>query len=110
MSHFDFLMRKIANKTVTVGVIGLGYVGLPLAVTFALKNISVIGFEKSGKKADAMNNGENYIGDVKDEDLVAVVKETKKLIATTDFSRIKECDAVIICVPTPLDKFKKINK
>ncbi len=47
------------------------------------------------------------IGDVKDEDLVSVVEETKKLTATTDFSRIKECDAVIICVPTPLDKFKK---
>jgi UDP-N-acetyl-D-glucosamine dehydrogenase len=107
MSHFNSIINKITDKTVTVGVIGLGYVGLPLAVTFALKNISVIGFEKSEKKANAVNEGKNYIGDIKDEDLVSVVKNTKKLTATTDFARIKECDAVIICVPTPLDKFKK---
>lgn len=107
MSYFDSMMKKVVDKTVTVGVIGLGYVGLPLAVTFALKGVSVIGFEKSAKKADDVTNAKNYIGDVKDEDLVTVVKETMKLTATIDFSRIKECDAVIICVPTPLDKFKK---
>lgn len=107
MTHYESLMEKISGKTVSVGVIGLGYVGLPLAVTFARNGVSVIGFEKSEKKASAVNNAQNYIGDVKDDDLVRVVRETKKLSATTDFTRIKECDAVIICVPTPLDKFKK---
>jgi len=99
-------MKKIADKSLFVGVIGLGYVGLPLAVIFARKGISIVGFEKSAKKVEAVNAGKNYIGDIKDEDLAAVVS-AKKLGATTDFSRIAECDAVIICVPTPLDKFKK---
>jgi len=99
-------MKKIADKTVTVGIIGLGYVGLPLAVSFARKGVVVLGFEKSEKKAVAVNGGKNYIGDIKDEELAAVVSN-KKLSATTDFTRLGECDAFIICVPTPLDKFKK---
>ena len=107
MSDFEIIIKKIENNTEVVGVIGLGYVGLPLAVSFAKKDVQVLGFEKSSKKAEAVNAGKNYIGDIKDEDLSRVVKETKKLSATTDFSRIKECDAVIICVPTPLDHFKK---
>lgn len=106
MSNYETIMKKIADKSVVIGVIGLGYVGLPLAVTFAKKGVSIIGFEKSVKKADAVNAGKNYIGDVKDEDLTAVIS-AKKLNATTDFTRITECDAIIICVPTPLDKFKK---
>ena len=101
------LLKKIADKSVKIGIIGLGYVGLPLAVTFARNGVNVLGFEKSAKKAEAVNNAQNYIGDVADEDLTKVVFEIKRLSATTDFSRIKECDAVIICVPTPLDKFKK---
>ncbi|MCG8453870.1 MAG: nucleotide sugar dehydrogenase [Spirochaetales bacterium] len=100
------ILKKIEENTVVVGVIGLGYVGLPLAVTFARQGLNVLGFEKSQEKADKVNRGENYIGDITDEDLRSVV-ETKTLLATTDFSRIKECDAAIICVPTPLDKFKK---
>jgi UDP-N-acetyl-D-glucosamine dehydrogenase len=100
-------MQKISDKTVTIGVIGLGYVGLPLAVTFAQNSVSVLGFEKSQKKADAVNRGENYIGDITGGELIKVVTETKRLSATTDFSRIKECEALIICVPTPLDVFKK---
>ncbi|MDR2410595.1 MAG: nucleotide sugar dehydrogenase [Bacteroidales bacterium] len=100
-------MQKISNKTVHIGVIGLGYVGLPLAVTFARNGVTVLGFEKSAKKAEAVNSAQNYINDVSDGDIITVVKETKRLSATTDFSRIKDCDVVIICVPTPLDKFKK---
>jgi UDP-N-acetyl-D-glucosamine dehydrogenase len=107
MLYTESILKKIADKTVVVGVIGLGYVGLPLAVTFARKGIMVLGFEKSREKMEAVNAAHNYIRDVKDKDLSVVVKETKKFSATTDFSRIKECDAVIICVPTPLDKFKK---
>jgi UDP-N-acetyl-D-glucosamine dehydrogenase len=89
-----------------VGIIGLGYVGLPLAVSFARKGISVLGFEKSEKKAQAVNDGRNYIGDVDDAELARLVREGR-LSATTDSARIAECDAIIICVPTPLDKFKK---
>jgi UDP-N-acetyl-D-glucosamine dehydrogenase len=107
MSNSEIILRKASDKTITIGVIGLGYVGLPLAVAFARNGVTVIGFETSEKRATAVNVGQNYIGDVQDTDFIAVVKKTKKLTATTDFSRIGECDAVIICVPTPLDKFKK---
>ncbi len=106
MSDFDSIMGKIANDSVRVGIMGLGYVGLPLAVAFAKKNIQVLGFEKSATKAGAVNACKNYIGDIKDEDFIAVTG-SGKLSATTDFSRIGECDALIIAVPTPLDKFKK---
>jgi UDP-N-acetyl-D-glucosamine dehydrogenase len=101
------ILKKISDKSVKIGIIGLGYVGLPLAVTFARNDVLVLGFEKSAQKTEAVNKARNYIGDVTDADLERVVVETKKLSATIDFSRIKECDAVIICVPTPLDKFKK---
>jgi len=107
VSNYEQLLKKIFDKTVKIGVIGLGYVGLPLAVTFARNGVDVLGFEKSEGKAKAVNSGQNYIGDITDSDLLKVVSETKKLSATTDFLRINECDAVIICVPTPLDKFKK---
>jgi len=101
------ILAKISDKTVKIGVIGLGYVGLPLAVTFARCGVEVLGFEKSERKANSVNTAQNYIGDVADSDLATVVRETKKLSATVDFSRLRECDAIIICVPTPLDKFKK---
>lgn len=107
MNSTDKFLEKISNKTVKVGIIGLGYVGLPLAVTFACNGITVLGFEKNPEKAKAVNKAENYINDVTDNDLIQAVSETRKLSATTDFSRISECDAIIICVPTPLDKYKK---
>ncbi len=103
---YESLLEKIKNNTVIIGVLGLGYVGLPLAVTFALKGIKVIGFEKSLEKAELVNAGNNYIGDVRDKDLKKVAAGSL-LEATDDFSRISECDAVLICVPTPLDRFKK---
>jgi UDP-N-acetyl-D-glucosamine dehydrogenase len=106
MNLKDRLLETIASKKVVVGVIGLGYVGLPLAVSFAKKGVKVLGFEKSLKKAQAVNEGRNYIADIEDGDL-AQVREKGYLSATTDFSRIAEADAVIICVPTPLDKYKK---
>lgn len=105
-TNFEKIMEKIKLNKVVVGVLGLGYVGLPLAVAFAKKGIKVIGFEKTAKKAELVNAAKNYIGDVKDEELKLSV-DNKNLEATTDFSRIKECDAIMICVPTPLDKFKK---
>jgi len=106
MNIHEIIMNKIAEKTVIVGIIGLGYVGLPLAVSFAYKGIKVIGFEKSEKKTLAVNEGRNYIADIADVEFKEAW-EVGRLRATTDFSRINEVNAIIICVPTPLDKYKK---
>lgn len=101
------LLEKISNNNEVVGVIGLGYVGLPLAVNFAEAGVHVIGFDKNPEKVNKINNGDNYIKDIRDAALRKVVVDTITLTATTDFTRIKECDALLICVPTPLDKFRK---
>ena len=100
------LLSKIKTNRETIGIVGLGYVGLPLAVNFAEAGIKVIGFDKSQEKVDKINSGENYIGDIRDAVLREVVDKVK-LQATTDFTKMKACDALIICVPTPLDKFRK---
>lgn len=106
MSQANSLVQKITSNTETVGIIGLGYVGLPLAVNFAQAGIKVIGFDKSQIKVEKINHGENYIKDIRDAVLREVVGNIT-LQATTDFTLIKECDALMICVPTPLDKFRK---
>lgn len=106
MTQYNKLFEKIKNNSETIGIIGLGYVGLPLAVGFAEVNIDVIGFDKSISKVNKINNGENYIKDVRDSSLRNVVDKVK-LKATNDFSLISLCDVLLICVPTPLDKFKK---
>jgi UDP-N-acetyl-D-glucosamine dehydrogenase len=97
------LKQKILNKTAVLGVIGLGYVGLPLAVEKAKSGYKVIGFDIQQGKIDLVNKGVNYIGDVINEDLNTIV-QSGKLIATSDFSIISQLDCVSICVPTPLDK------
>lgn len=107
MNNKEILLNKIENNEEVVGIIGLGYVGLPLAVNFAEAGVKVIGFEKSTEKANLVNSGTNYIGDIRDAVLREVVIEKLTLEATTDSSRMKECDALIIAVPTPLDKFRK---
>lgn len=96
------LLRKIANHEIVAGVVGLGYVGLPLAVEKAKAGFKTIGFDVQEEKVDHVNQGHNYIGDVVNADLAALVKKGM-LSATTDFSFIKEVDFVAICVPTPLD-------
>ncbi|MDD4428552.1 MAG: nucleotide sugar dehydrogenase, partial [Paludibacter sp.] len=106
MNHKPQLLSKIAANHEVVGIIGLGYVGLPLAVNFAEAGIKVIGFDKNQQKVDKINHGDNYIKDIRDAVLRKVVEDIT-LTATTDFSRIRECDALLICVPTPLDRFKK---
>lgn len=98
----ETLLKKINNQSLIAGVVGLGYVGLPLAVEKAKAGFKTIGFDVQKSKVDMVNNGHNYIGDVVDEDLEKLVKEGK-LSASTDFSRIREVDFVAICVPTPLD-------
>jgi len=106
MTYASALLNKISASNETIGIIGLGYVGLPLAVGFAQAGIKVIGFDKSVKKVDNINHGNNYIKDIRDAVLREVV-ENITLSATTDLTRICECDALLICVPTPLDKFRK---
>ena len=98
----ELLLNKIANKEIVVGVVGLGYVGLPLAVEKAKAGFQTIGFDVQNEKVDMINAGKNYIGDVVDDDLSDLVKNGM-LSATTDFSFIKDVDFVAICVPTPLD-------
>ena len=105
MNHFDALAGKIQNKSAVSGIVGLGYVGLPLAVEFARAGLPVLGFDISQSKVDTLNRGESYIQDVPTAVLGPYV-QSGKLSATTDFSRIAETDTINICVPTPLRKTK----
>jgi len=100
------LLNKISNKEIIVGVVGLGYVGLPLAVEKAKAGFKTIGFDVQAEKVNLVNAGKNYIGDVVDSDLSELVK-AGKLSATTDFSFIKDVDFIAICVPTPLDEHQE---
>lgn len=100
------LLKKIKSRELTVGVIGLGYVGLPLAVEKAKAGFKTIGFDVQKEKVDLVNLGHNYIGDVVDSDLKKLVN-VGTLSATTDFSFVKEVDFIAICVPTPLDKHQQ---
>ena len=106
MNIKEQLLEKINNRTAVVGVIGLGYVGLPLAVEKANAGFKTIGFDIQEEKVKLVNEGHNYIGDVVDSVLENLVKE-RKLSATSDYSFIKEVDFVAICVPTPLDEYQQ---
>ena len=100
------LLKKIESRSIVAGVVGLGYVGLPLAVEKAKAGFKTIGFDVQTSKVDAVNAGHNYIGDVVNADLEKLVKEGA-LRATTDFGFIKGVDFIAICVPTPLDKHQE---
>ncbi len=102
------LLRKIKARTLTMGVVGLGYVGLPLADEKAKAGYNTIGFDVQKEKVDQVNRGENYIGDVVNEDLQQIVK-SGFLKATSDFSFVADVDFVAICVPTPLDSHQQPN-
>ena len=104
-AHFEQLTNKIKTKTARVGVVGLGYVGLPLAVEYANEGYSVTGIDLQTSKVDQINNGVSYIQDVPTS-VVAPAVAAKKLRATTDFSVVAELDTINICVPTPLRKTK----
>lgn len=102
----ETLIKKIENHEIVVGVVGLGYVGLPLAVEKAKAGFKTIGFDVQQEKVDLVNQGHNYIGDVVDDDLTELVN-AGRLSATSDFSFVKDVDFIAICVPTPLDSHQQ---
>lgn len=102
------LEQKLRNKTAVIGIIGLGYIGLPLALAFSEAGFRVLGFDIKQKKVDLVNQGQSYIVDISGNRILSVVANNL-LEATTDKSRLKEVDAICICVPTPLTKTKKPN-
>lgn len=104
----ESLLRKIENHEMVIGVVGLGYVGLPLAVEKAKAGFRTIGFDVQREKVEQVNRGENYIGDVVDADLKKIVA-AGTLSATSDFSFIRDVDFIAVCVPTPLDEHQEPN-
>ncbi len=99
------LEEKIKNREAIVGVIGLGYVGLPLAKGFASKGFRVIGIDLDERKVRAINQGQSYLRDIGSEEIAALVRDGK-LQATTDYRAAREADALFICVPTPFDRWR----
>jgi UDP-N-acetyl-D-glucosamine dehydrogenase len=99
-------LAKVESREATVGVVGLGYVGLPLAITFARAGFKVIGFDIDARKPACIQDGRCYLELIKPEAWMDLVKEGR-LAATTDFSRCREVDAVLVCVPTPLNESRE---
>lgn len=106
VSDVPELLTRIQARNITIGVVGLGYVGLPLAVEFAMKGIRTIGIDIDDRKITALRNGENYIQDIRSENVAQCVAE-KTLTATNDFSVCEQCDVIFICVPTPFTPNKE---
>ncbi len=106
MDYKAELIKKINDKTFKVGIIGLGYVGLPLGLEFTEKEFDVLGFDLDERKIDALSQGETYIKHIPSERISKSV-DSGHLNSTTDFARLPEVDAVIICVPTPLDTHRE---
>jgi len=100
------LLNKINAHTANIGIIGLGYVGLPLVIRFAEESFTVTGFDIDKKKVDKLNDQKSYILHIPDEKIRALVN-TGKFKATTDYSLLRDMDAILICVPTPLDDKKE---
>lgn len=105
MSGLCVLKERIASGSVVVGIYGLGYVGLPLALRFSEVGIKVIGFDIDVSKVDSLNNGKSYIERLQAEEIVAA--QNNGFEATSDFSRTQDVDALIICVPTPLNVYRE---
>jgi len=103
--HSGSLVERLKARSAKAGVIGLGYVGLPLAIEFAKAGLTVVGVDLDTRKVDALSKGESYIGDVAATDVAAMVK-AGRFKATTDFSVLSDVDTINICVPTPLRKTK----
>ena len=100
------LLNKIESHTALIGIIGLGYVGLPLVLRFTQENFTVTGFDIDKSKVDALNSGKSYIKHIPESKIKELI-QTNKFRATTDFSRLKDTDCILICVPTPLSDNKE---
>ncbi len=100
------LVNRIKNKSAIVGIVGLGYVGLPLALEFAHKGFTTIGFDIDERKIPILNSGQSYIKHINSNKVKEAV-DSKKFEATSNFSRLKDVDAIIICVPTPLNEHRE---
>ena len=97
------LLDKIKNKQAAIGVIGLGYVGLPLAIEFYKAGFYVTGLDIDQKKIDLLSEGQSYIKHIPDESTLLLAKDVK-FRGSTDFSLVRNLDCILICVPTPLKK------
>ena len=106
MTQLENLLAKITSRSATVGVIGLGYVGLPLALLFEESGFPVIGFDVDPKKPEALRRGESYIRHIGPE-RIGKAFGNGRISATSDFGRLTECDAILVCVPTPLGKHRE---
>ena len=102
MSKIETVISKFTSREATIGIVGLGYVGLPLSLRFAEAGYRVIGFDIDPKKIELLNRGESYIAQIKHNAIAIAVNNN--FIATTDFSTAIECDGIVLCVPTPLNK------
>ena len=99
----DALINSLQNHSAKIGILGLGYVGLPLAAAFGDAGFQIIGIDPDSRKVNSLNKGESYVQDVPAKQIARLLK-SGKLLVTTDFSELRHCDAVSICVPTPLRK------
>ena len=106
MTKLTVLKRKIRTNKAKIGIVGLGYVGLPLAIEFAKVGFNVVGIDIDKHRVQRVNAGKSYITDIKDSDLKSILNK-KKFRAVSDFRVVKDLDAIVICVPTPLRKTKE---
>jgi len=106
MTNIDRIIKRISDRDYKVGIVGLGYVGLPLALEFCSKNFQVVGFDIDISKVEMINKGESYIRHIEKSRIKSAV-DNNVLEATTDFSRVNQVDAIIICVPTPLTSHRE---
>ena len=98
--QIDNIKLSIINRNATIGIIGLGYVGLPLAIRFSEEGFRVVGFDIDDSKVKMLNNGKSYIKHIYEDDISGMIEQG--FIATIDFVKITDVDAILICVPTPL--------
>ena len=106
--EIDTFLRKIEHSDATIGVVGLGYVGLPLVLTFGKKNYRVIGFDIDKAKTDKLQAGKSYIRHIPNERISELI-ESKRFEPTANFELVSECDAILLCVPTPLTANREPN-
>lgn len=106
ITGYDRLHSKIQSRSITVGIVGLGYVGLPLSISIADAGMVTVGFDTDPKKLEKLRAGQSYIDGIEADEIIRLVKE-KRLIPEANMDRLGECDIVVVCVPTPLTRFRE---